>query len=63
MSSGGEHPPRDISSSQTGHCYGGIDGLLRSAGGYDLIHPWYIVAAVEMMRNPTEGGVHCEMRN
>eukprot|EP00757_Euglenozoa_sp_SAG-D1_P026612 gene26612-biopygen16996 len=25
LDSGREHPPRDMSSSQTGHCYGEID--------------------------------------
>eukprot|EP00757_Euglenozoa_sp_SAG-D1_P026015 gene26015-biopygen12981 len=28
-----EHPPRDMSSSQTEHCYGGIDAVLACVWG------------------------------
>eukprot|EP00757_Euglenozoa_sp_SAG-D1_P025812 gene25812-biopygen8899 len=40
-SSGRKHPPRDISSSETGHCYGGIDvDLKRDSNGNPQHTSW-----------------------
>eukprot|EP00757_Euglenozoa_sp_SAG-D1_P026733 gene26733-biopygen17254 len=36
LGSGREHPPRDMSSSKTGHCYGGIDDIV-AANQFNLI--------------------------